>query len=105
MGAPRARHAGRKNPKIYGNPRALAARALCIDFAAAKNTVQLNGTVLNVVKLNLVLNLVLSIGQYIVWVSLLPIVLKNYLSAGPENRRKRSVFSRASKCVIERVSY
>jgi hypothetical protein len=30
---------------------------------------------------------------------------KNYLSAGPETRRKRSVCSRASKCTIERVPY
>ena len=37
--AQRARHAGRKITKIYGNPRARAVRALCIDFAAAKNTV------------------------------------------------------------------
>ena len=39
--APRARHAGRKFTKIYGNPRACIARALCINFATAKNTVQL----------------------------------------------------------------
>ena len=37
--APRARHAGRKFTKIYGNPRVDAARAPCIDFTAAKNTV------------------------------------------------------------------
>ena len=30
---------------------------------------------------------------------------KNFLSTGPETRRKRSVCSRASKCIIERVSY
>jgi hypothetical protein len=35
----------------------------------------------------------------------LPIIKKNYLSAGPETRHKRSVCSRASKCTIERVPY
>jgi hypothetical protein len=38
-GAPRARDAWRKFTEIYGNPRGDAARELCIDFAAAKNTV------------------------------------------------------------------
>ena len=37
--APRARDAWRKFTKIYGNPRASDARALCIDFAVARNTV------------------------------------------------------------------
>ena len=40
--APRAPHAGRKFTKIYGNPRARAVRAPYIDFAATKNTVQIN---------------------------------------------------------------
>ena len=37
--APRAPHAGRKFTKIYGNPRATAARALCIDFLVVIGTV------------------------------------------------------------------
>ena len=32
-------HAWRKFTEIYGNPRAGTARALCIDFLAAKSTV------------------------------------------------------------------
>jgi hypothetical protein len=39
MGAPRARDAWIKFMEIYGNPRAGAARALCVYFYAAKNTV------------------------------------------------------------------
>ncbi len=39
--APRARDAWRKFTEIYGNPRGVAAREPCIDFAAAKNTVDL----------------------------------------------------------------
>ena len=37
--APRARHAGRKFTKIYGNPRTRASRAPCTDFFVTKNTV------------------------------------------------------------------
>ena len=37
--APRGRHAWRKFTEIYGNPRATATRARCVDFAVAKNTV------------------------------------------------------------------
>jgi hypothetical protein len=40
-GAPRARDAWRKFTEIYGIPRGGAAREPCIDFAAAKNTVQI----------------------------------------------------------------
>jgi hypothetical protein len=40
MGAPPARDAWRKFTENYGNPRTGAARALCVDFLAAKNTVQ-----------------------------------------------------------------
>jgi hypothetical protein len=36
---PRAGEAWRKFMEIYGNLRTRAARALCIDFLAAKNTV------------------------------------------------------------------
>jgi hypothetical protein len=39
--AQRERDAWRKFMEIYGNPRAKAACALCIDFAADKNTVML----------------------------------------------------------------
>jgi hypothetical protein len=39
VGAPRARDEWRKFTEIYGIPRDGAARELCIDFAAAKNTV------------------------------------------------------------------
>jgi hypothetical protein len=35
----RARDAWRKFTEIYGNPRACAARAACVDFAATKYTV------------------------------------------------------------------
>ena len=37
--APRAHHARGKFTEIYRNPRARSTRALCIDFASAKNTV------------------------------------------------------------------
>jgi hypothetical protein len=40
VGAPRARDAWIKFTKIYENPRVAAARAPCVDFAAAKNTVE-----------------------------------------------------------------
>ena len=40
-----------------------------------------------------------------VGVGALPIIKKNYLSAVPETRRKRSVCSKVSKCTIERVPY
>ena len=39
--APRARDAWRKFTEIYGNPRAAAARALCIDFLPVIGTVHL----------------------------------------------------------------
>ena len=53
--APPARDAWRKFTEIYGIPRAAAARALCIDFLAAKYTIQLYSI------LFIVLNLVLSV--------------------------------------------
>jgi hypothetical protein len=56
-------------------------------------------------KSQLDLNLDLHVDLHTVGVGALPIIKKNYLSAGPETRRKRSVCSRASKCTIERVPY
>ena len=50
-------------------------------------------------------NLVWPYRTTTVGVGALPIIKKNFLSAGPETRRKRSVCSRASKCSIERVPY
>ena len=40
-----------------------------------------------------------------VWDRLFRLRKKNFLSTGPETRRKQSVCSRASKCTIERVPY
>jgi hypothetical protein len=94
-GALRARDAWRKFTEIHGNPRGSAARELCGDFLPVIGTVPISSRCTKVPVLYCMR----------VWDRLFRMRKKNFLSTGPETRRKRSVCSRASKCIIKRVSY